>query len=196
MIIKCIENKRSSLPLNKRDGVPDTDYIRIGKEYVVYGLCQFSDDIEFLVYEGSICSYPIWCLSLFFEITNPLVSRYWLGSIKNTDKGQKGVAFGFPELINDYTFYDNLTDGEEEEVQIFRYYRTLMELEFPNNSIKEKAQIGDEKWLMCPSCIDAWEDSDSRNAMVICPMCKQMFHSPRYRSPNERKKNKFFQKHS
>lgn len=185
MIIKCIENKRSFLPIQKQDGVPEREYIRIGKEYVVYGLCQFSDDINFLVYEEGICSFPIWCLYPFFEIINPLASRYWLGSIKNNDENQKGIAFGFPELINDDSFYNNLTDGEEEEDRIFRYYKALMDLEFPNNSIKEKAQIGDEKWLMCPSCIDAWEDSDNRNAMVICPMCKKMFHNPRYRSPIE-----------
>lgn len=86
-------------------------------------------------------------------------------------------------MINDYSFYDNLTDGEGEERAIFRKYKALMDVEFPNNTIKEKAQIGDEKWLMCPSCIDAWEDSDNRNAMVICPICKQMFHNPRYQPP-------------
>jgi hypothetical protein len=162
MIIKCIENKRSSLPINKQDEVPERAYIRVGKEYIVYGLCQFSDDIDFLVYEESICSFPIWCLSLFFEIINPLASRYWLCSIKENYKDQKGVVVGFPEMIKDDSFYNNLTDGEEEELKIFRYYRKLMDLEFPNNSIKEKAQIGDEKWLMCPSCIDAWEGSDDR----------------------------------
>jgi hypothetical protein len=52
----------------------------------------------------------------------------------------------------------------------------------PNSEVKEIAQIGDEKWLMCLSCIDAWEDSDARNAMVICPNCKIVQHNPRYKN--------------
>ncbi|MBA3814965.1 MAG: hypothetical protein H0X29_00275 [Parachlamydiaceae bacterium] len=141
MIIKCIENRRSSLAIQDQDGVPETDYIRIGKEYVVYGLCQFDDQIDFCVDEEGISSFPIWCLSPFFEIINPLASRYWLCAIKNNDNGQKGLAFGFPELINDYCFYNNLIDGEEEEVQIFRYWKALMDMEFPNNAINKKRKL-------------------------------------------------------
>lgn len=82
MIIKCIENRSSFLSEQDRKGVPDVDYVLIGKEYVVYALCHFSQKIKFFVYEESICSYPIWCLSSFFEIINPLASRYWICSIK------------------------------------------------------------------------------------------------------------------
>src|ERR1700761_7369102 len=99
MIIKCIENKRSFLPIQEQDGVPERDYIRIGKEYVVYGFLQFGDCIMYCVFEESICSFPTWCSSRFFEITNALASRYWFCSIKNDYKGQKGIVIGFPEMI-------------------------------------------------------------------------------------------------
>ncbi|MBA3817051.1 MAG: hypothetical protein H0X29_11150, partial [Parachlamydiaceae bacterium] len=135
MIIKCIENRRSFIPIQEEANIAETDYIRIGKEYVVYGLLQFGDYIKFCVNEETICSYPTWSLYPFFEIINPLASRYWLCSIKNKNKDQKGLAIGFPELINDDSFYNNLTDGEEEEVRIFRYWKALMDLEFPNNVI-------------------------------------------------------------
>ncbi len=185
MIIKCIENKHSLISIQKYTDIAETEYILVGKEYVVYGFCQFGNYIEFCVYEDTICSFPIWCLYPFFEIINPLASRYWLCSIKEDYNDKKGMVIGFPEMIRDDSFYNNLTDGEEEEVRIFRYWKALMDLEFPINVIKQKAQFGDEKWFMCPSCIDAWEDSDNRDAMFICPMCKQLFHYPRYRSPIE-----------
>ncbi|MBI3901102.1 MAG: hypothetical protein HY324_03000 [Chlamydiia bacterium] len=34
------------------------------------------------------------------------------------------------------------------------------------------------KWLMCPKCNDAWE-SNSLDAMVVCPKCDCAFHNPR-----------------
>src|SRR5574342_508856 len=38
----------------------------------------------------------------------------------------------------------------------------------PDTSVKSIAKEIDSKWLLCPLCVDAWE-SDSRNAMVVCP---------------------------
>ncbi|MBA3814960.1 MAG: hypothetical protein H0X29_00250 [Parachlamydiaceae bacterium] len=51
----------------------------------------------------------------------------------------------------------------------------MMDQEFPNNSIKQITQIGDENWLMCPSCIDAWEDSDSIKTMVFVQYASKYF---------------------
>ncbi|MBA3814963.1 MAG: hypothetical protein H0X29_00265 [Parachlamydiaceae bacterium] len=93
MIIKCIENRRSSLTIEEQEGVPDKDYIRIRKEYVVYGILQFGQRIKFCVNEEKICSYPTWCLSSFFEIINPLGSRYWLCSIKLFRPKRNGYRF-------------------------------------------------------------------------------------------------------
>jgi uncharacterized CHY-type Zn-finger protein len=56
-----------------------------------------------------------------------------------------------------------------------------MNLEFPDPSIVESAQIGDDEWLICPKCIDAWK-STTRDALVICPNCKKMFINPRYKN--------------
>jgi hypothetical protein len=53
------------------------------------------------------------------------------------------------------------------------------ELKKPDSNIEKSATILDETWLMCPVCIDAWE-STSKNAMVICPKCNQVFHNPRF----------------
>lgn len=53
------------------------------------------------------------------------------------------------------------------------------ELKNPDPSIEKLAIILDEKWLMCPDCIDGWE-STSKNAMVICSNCNQVLHNPRF----------------
>ena len=52
-------------------------------------------------------------------------------------------------------------------------------LETPDSSIEGHATELDKEWLFCPNCLDAWE-SNSRDAMVICPKCNHAFHNPRY----------------
>ena len=54
-------------------------------------------------------------------------------------------------------------------------------LESPDINISQFASILDAKWLFCPSCLDAWE-SESTQAMVICPKCNNAFHNPRYKT--------------
>ena len=55
-----------------------------------------------------------------------------------------------------------------------------MDLEFPDPLIQDKATIADDQWLMCPFCIDAWEDSDKTMAQVVCPKCFRKMQNPRY----------------
>ena len=95
-------------------------------------------------------------------------------------KDKNTPFFSFPEWANKRYFYDSLTDCEDKEIEIFAKYRKLMDEEFPDNNILERAQIGDDAWLMCPNCIDAWEEPSQIKPMVICPMCKKMMHNPRY----------------
>ena len=52
-------------------------------------------------------------------------------------------------------------------------------LKIPDPKITEIATEGDSKWLICPSCSDAWE-SESSDAMVICPNCEYICHNPRF----------------
>ncbi|MFA5250396.1 MAG: hypothetical protein WC371_03180 [Parachlamydiales bacterium] len=45
--------------------------------------------------------------------------------------------------------------------------------------IKEKAEIIDQEWLLCPVCHDAWL-SNSLDAMVVCTNCQKIMHNPRF----------------
>jgi hypothetical protein len=125
-------------------------------------------------------SYPMWNPSTLFEISDPRLSRCWIVAFSEDLKNKTVPFFGFPEWVSDCYFYDSLYESEEKELDIFNKYRKLMDLEFPDYTVSEKAQIADDHWLMCPICIDAWENSDKANGMVICPKCNKMLHNPRY----------------
>jgi uncharacterized paraquat-inducible protein A len=60
-------------------------------------------------------------------------------------------------------------------------YKLLIELEFPNPEITEKASDIEDGWAMCPCCIDAWQPNQ-RDAMIICPKCECIMHSPYYKT--------------
>ena len=75
---------------------------------------------------------------------------------------------------------DNLEEMEKAALEIFYKRKKEMDLEFQDESITEKASIVDNNWLMCPTCVDAWESS-SILAMVECPKCKKIMHNPRFK---------------
>ena len=183
MKILCT-NKNSELLSNDliEDYPASTYRIIVGQQYLVYALTQLAGFPGYFICEKYSDRYPLWYPSIFFEIVYPKLSRYWIPSIKDDRKTQKRLFLGFPEWANDDYFYDGLVDGDGYESKTFNAYRQLMDLEFSDNSIKEKAEIGDENWLICPTCIDAWESVVNLDAMVVCPKCKKTYHNPRYTS--------------
>jgi hypothetical protein len=83
---------------------------------------------------------------------------------------------------------NTMEDGEEFELSYEELNKIAddlieRELQVDNPSIEKSATILDKTWLMCPDCIDAWE-SISKNTMVICPKCNQVFHNPRWEESN------------
>ena len=115
----------------------------------------------------------------YFIIIDNRPSRYWIWGSRNAEQN---ITVVFPEWIADSFFFDRLTDYEDREVEIFKKYRELMDFEFPDSSITEYAQVGDEKWLMCPKCIDAWECDNNKDALVRCSLCETIYNNPRYKN--------------
>jgi hypothetical protein len=184
MKIKCIENNNSALPVEFLANYSisyEKFPLTIDKEYFVYGLGETDGNIWYCIYDDLCSYYPMWIPFPFFEIIDDRLSRYWVFSF-DEEKGKKCPFLGFPEWANQLDFYDNLTDGKEQEVQIFKSYKELMDLEFPNSSISEVAQIGDDEWLICPTCIDLWQHHEERDALVRCPKCLKTFNNPRYKN--------------
>lgn len=182
MRVRCLNNEYSCLPDNITKNMSPSDFpIDIGCEYNVYAISEFYGFIWFCILDRNSDTSPMWYPSVFFEIIDSRLSRYWIFSFfENSLKKGKRPFFGFPEWAVNIEFYSDLVEGESEEIELFQRYRKAMDLEFPDKSVTVSAQIGDEKWLICPDCMDAWEYSDAKDALVICPICHQKFNNPRY----------------
>jgi uncharacterized C2H2 Zn-finger protein len=185
MKIKCITNQTLSVPpelLNKYSIDTENFSIKPGKEYIVYAVWIYLGYIWYCICDEDKTFYPMWNPSMLFEITDNRLSRYWIFSL-DEDNDKRAPFLSFPEWANDPYFYEELVDGNSIDINavIFKKYKELMELEFPNSSISEIAQIGDEEWLICPKCVDAWQSTNDKDALVKCPKCQTIFNNPRYK---------------
>ncbi|MGE0198246.1 MAG: colicin immunity domain-containing protein [Simkaniaceae bacterium] len=105
-----------------------------------------------------------------FEDLNSIVRRF--SSVKEDLKQYPGFFY------NEKQLRDKVTETQK------KLNKTLNEvieeeLSIPDPFLEKSATILDDQWLMCPDCVDAWE-SNSKNAMVICPKCNQILHNPRW----------------
>lgn len=187
MKIKCTTTKVASLPdkISKNYQISyDAFFLKEGKEYIVYALRIYLGYIWYCISDEIDMFYPCWNPSTLFEISDNRLSRYWIFSTENEEDQKKSPFFSFPEWANDPYFYGELIEGNSGDANavIFRKYKELMDLEFPDASISEIAQIGDDEWLICPSCIDGWKTREDRDALVRCPVCRTVYNNPRYKN--------------
>lgn len=161
-------------------GIEGSESIGLNTEnyYQVYGIIIVKGVVNFYICDRFHQDFPVFYPASLFSVIDHHLSRYWIFS--NIEGEVLFPAFLFPEAFNDVYFFDKLTDGEEFEVHIFKKYKELMDLEFPDVEITQIAQIGDEKWLICPDCIDAWEHVSAIDALVRCPKCQKIWNNPRY----------------
>jgi hypothetical protein len=185
MKIKCIENRVICLPeeiiRNYSTSYSEFSILK-GGEYIVYGMTVYLGYIWYYVCDEDYSYYPIWNPSPLFEVVDGRLSRYWTYSYKEGEYAVLRPRWAFLEWTSDPDYYDRLTDGEDREVEIFKNYKELMDLEFPDSSITEVAQIGDDEWLICPSCIDAWQCTNIKDALVKCPKCQKNLNNPRFKN--------------
>jgi hypothetical protein len=190
MIVKCIANHGKDLPLDclrpkSGFGIDHQFALIINKYYVVYGMTLVDGYIWYYLEDEYQTYYPFWNPSPLFEVVNGQLSKYWIYSFiqKKTLTGlYTNTLWTFSEWVNDRYYYDMLTDGEKRELDIYNKYKSLMDVEFPNPGIQDKAIAMDDHWLFCSYCIDAWQ-SFSTDGMVICPTCNRTMHNPNYINP-------------
>lgn len=184
----CINNQFSLLPENLRLRYSPncrfsiSESITVNKIYVIYAALSLNGYPGYFICDDDTDVYPLWYPSNFFNIIDSRLSRYWIGSVQEDDKTKTTLFFGFFEWANEDFFHDHLIDGEAREMDLFRKYKQLMDLEFPDSAITQAASIGDQEWLICPSCLDAWKNSNCDDALVMCPICHQTFCNPRYQN--------------
>lgn len=188
MIVKCKAKWGKDLPEKCQQpedgfGIDHEFSLILGNYYIVYGITLWRGYIWYYLCDESYSYYPFWNPSPLFEVANKNLSKYWVYNLRVSDKDNH-LNITFPEWANDCYYYDRLTDGYFKDIEVFKKYKYLMDLEFPDPSVTVFATELDAPWLLCPICIDAWE-SNSQDGMVICPMCKNKLHNPRYKKPPE-----------
>ncbi len=188
MKIKCIHVQWEDVPQEvfRSNNVTNKGvdfFLKQNAEYVVYGITLRNTCFWYYVCDEYFTYFPRWKPSPFFEVIDQRLSRHWICTYKkHKNYTQAFPIITFPEWANNHPdFYDKLSNGNENEVNIFKSYKELMDLEFPDRGIKILAKIADTEWLICPSCTDAWEHSESRDALVRCPKCLLVYKNPRYR---------------
>lgn len=181
MKIECSNSKTSSLPPEILENYKisyETFFLEEGKKYTVYAIRIYLGYIWYCVCDEGFVFYPTWIPSLIFKITDARLSRHWIFGLED----EKSPFLSFPEWVNDPYFYRDLVDGDSKDTNalVFRKYKEIMSLEFPDPSISETATIGDQEWLICPSCNDAWQSSNNEDALVRCTQCQRVSNNPRY----------------
>ncbi len=139
MRIKCIKNKLSQIPKdireyyknNIRQEVEENEiinYLELNKEYNVYGI-MFYDYIPFFLIEDTESLPPSPICAAFFEIINPIFSRYWELTTYLPNSRISTSAILFKEWSKDEMFYENLLNEEERELKIYLKYKKLIDAE-------------------------------------------------------------------
>lgn len=153
--------------------------LRVGALYVVYAVEIARGWIRYFVADDAFSStfYPSGYLASFFEVVDPRVSRCWSIGCRGLDTAGSEVVFSFEEWATDATFYERLVDRADQEQRTFRDRKEFMDLEFPNPSIADSAEVLNGGWLLCPKCSDTWK-SQPAEGMTRCPKCRVLLSNP------------------
>ena len=190
MRVKCVTNKAIGLPEDYARNLGgydlSTEFALIpGKEYLVYAIILYSRYSQYPWYQ--LCdethSYrPNQNPALLFEVTDARISRYWVYSFgkDKTAAGAFYMKFTYREWASNPYYEDEILEGEGEALPVFRRYKKLMDLEFPDPSVSETSMNLGEGWVMCPFCDESWEANDL-DGMVRCPSCEKLSHNPIYK---------------
>lgn len=118
--------------------------------------------------------------SVLFSLHDGSLSRYWvLGNIYNYI-GEKYSALGFPEWVNDGSFYEKLIDANKQAIDKLNLYVDQMDQEFKHPEITSYAEVvGDNNWVSDENFEDAWE-SNPLYALTRSPKTKKMYINPHY----------------
>lgn len=192
MKIECIANSFKTLPISVYEGLHgftrDTlfDELEVGQQLVVYGINTFKKHLWYLVetqglYGTMYHPNPMYYPSHLFKIIDGKLSKYWIvkEGKDSYDNNAIIVNWGFPELVENEYFYNELIEDISENISIFKKYKKLMDFEFPNNNIEIKAEIIDENWIMCPKCTNAFEVSNE--GLIQCEKCGTIMNNPLYK---------------
>lgn len=130
MKIRCIANTGAFLTKNYLNPAvfltEETKFqLVVGKEYTVYALYQWQQEVWYYICDERYTYYPIQNPAPLFEIVDNRVSKYWRLQLDNHGL----LTLAFEQWFVDPYYYDKLTDQEEREVSIFEKLKGLMDAE-------------------------------------------------------------------
>jgi hypothetical protein len=141
MKIKCIYNTGENIPkdLFSLYGYSENmifEKITIGNIYIVYAIFTMKGRIWYLIcsdwYDGAGLNFPEFFSASLFEIIDESPSKYWISTFQNDDYDNSRelvLNTGFPNIINEEYFYGNLLEDKEREVNLFKKYKYLIDME-------------------------------------------------------------------
>ncbi len=187
MLVRCEKNKLAELSdadkavpgVVESFGSNDTRALRQYKTYVVYAVGHRGDHQWYYLADENYSSYPFAYPAVLFSVADPKASRHW---IRGGDDDYPCDAF--EEWALDRYFYDKLTDGEPETVELFRNRKKAMDLESPRAELTIAASALGDGWLMCPECDEVWEGHPA-DALTQCPKCETLQNNPLWPEQDE-----------
>lgn len=160
--------------------LPDKFHLTYKKEYNIYGIEYTSEGyINFLLVDDTETRFPKIYPSDFFEVIDDRLSKYWIGTNEcyyPIKEKRIPSLISFKEIVEDKYFFENILDCKKYTCDIFRKYKKLMDIEFPDKFSPNATLISDI-WVMCNFCDESWVVS-SENGIIICPNCKKENNNP------------------
>ncbi len=188
MKIICKYNNGKDLPedlFKEGSGSNESTQFNViqGRQYTVYGMTIWHNYMWYYIADEAYLYYPRWNPAPLFDVVDNRLSKYWVFSFqRGCNESSTYTSIVFPEWANDPYYYDALTDGEEQAVELFKKYKRLMDVEFPDTTVPAKYTAtlsSDKQWFICPECFESWA-SQSSDGMVECPKCKLILHNPMF----------------
>ncbi|MCI5211035.1 MAG: hypothetical protein D3910_20125 [Candidatus Electrothrix sp. ATG2] len=181
MIVKCVENNIDKMEINSSllammkshwiGGSEGVLHLKKNKYYVVLGITYKNGYPMYFVCDERFSYYPMAYVFSAFDVYDSRISKYWRYAVSLNEKTKSIYSrLVFPQWADDDFYYDRLVDNNKEDVDLFLAYKEKMILEFRLPYIDEHVKIIERKWVMCPKCDEAWEES-SHNEMTRCPEC-------------------------
>lgn len=106
--------------------------ITVGKIYTVFAISKYFDILFYYILSDESSEYPLAYPYYLFDICNSNVTKFWdtsytkIQSIDAIDI-KNGDVISFKEWsLKGEGFYENLLEGNSEEVRVFKKYRDVM----------------------------------------------------------------------
>ena len=115
MLVKCLNNQ------------PNHNLI-VGKDYVVYGM-MYSDDtgLSMMLAGEDYTYYPLQYPIRLFEIIDDTMPSCWRANWYIQENGV--FAISYPEWFDMFDHWFRITEGYEEDVEVWKKYKELMDNE-------------------------------------------------------------------